>query len=88
MTLETRQGSKYIKKFFMKYPNTIQVKSETISTFTEMNKMSTWGKENLLFDALVTLENDYINNSPPKVVCMIWYLTNEIDAMAVKLRWT
>lgn len=88
MILETRQAPVYIKAFKDKYPNALIVVSEPFATFGEMTRMVAWGKENLLFDALVTLDCDYENNIAPKVVTMIWHLTNDIDIMAVKLRWS
>lgn len=84
MTLETRQGTKYIKAFEDKYPDAFIVAGEPHTTFGEMHEMVTWGKENLLFDALVTLINTKDSNGN---VIMLWHLTNDIDTMAVKLRW-
>lgn len=88
MTLEIRQAPEHIKAFEDRYPNAFIVTSNPFTTFNEMSEMADWGKENLLFDALITFDCDYENNTAPKVVTMTWHLTNDIDIMAVKLRWS
>ena len=83
--LELLQGEKYKKAFFDKHPNAFCVESlEPIHNWYDMKKQIEWAKENILYDAFLTFKPVPQGTTP---LFLLWYLTNEIDIMAAKLRW-
>ena len=85
--LETRQGAKYISAFHEKHPNSVCIESQVkIFSFSDLNEHATWGKENLNHDALIVFKKRSDDFSAGEF--LLWFLTDETDAMAVKLRWT
>lgn len=82
--LETSRDGLKQRAFFNKYPNAIKYESnESTITFGDMHDQVRWGKENLMADAMV----DMYRLTDTTEYKMIWYLTDEADAMAVKLRY-
>ena len=88
--LEFRPCDKYKKEFHIKHPNTITVESLSFSgSWDEVQKRVDWSKENILYDTMIDFGSiDSEKKRDVDHMTLVWYCSNEIDAMAVKLTWS
>ncbi len=81
--IETKQGESYLVAFLEKHKNHYIVYSVDVFCMSEVHKIVEWARENLEGDALGRLhDKDGSGRINTK-----WYIENEIDAAAFKLRW-
>lgn len=81
--IETKQGKSYLEAFLEKHKNLYIVYTEDVVILKEAQEMVKWAKENFEGDALARLNNKDGNGR----INTKWYIVNEIDATAFKLRW-
>lgn len=80
--IETRQFDSYVDAFLEKHKNPYVIYTVDVVRISEAHEIVEWARENLKDDALVKLnrkDDDKFNTK--------WYIADEIDATAFKLRW-
>ena len=81
--IETKQGKSYLEAFLEKHKNSYVVYSIDVFRLIDAHEIIRWARENLKGDALVRL-NDKDGSGR---INTKWYIVNEVDATALKLRW-